>query len=172
MLGGARSGKSAWAEQLLAGRADVTYVATGGARPGDEEWAARVAVHRDRRPASWTTVESVDLAGVLRSAPGAVLVDSMGLWLTSVLDATGAWDGGAEAAVEAQVSELVATWRARGAPVVAVSEEVGGGVVPPTASGRLFRDVMGWLNTLLAADSDQVVLVVAGLPLVLRAPDR
>lgn len=170
VLGGARSGKSAWAEDRLASRRDVTYVATGGAREGDQEWAARVAAHRARRPASWATVETGDVAAVLRTVQGPVLLDSLGLWLTAVLDLTSAWGGGADAAVEARVTELLAAWRARRAPLVAVSEEVGSGVVPATISGRIFRDAMGRLNSRLAAESEHVVLLVAGLPLVLRAP--
>ena len=96
VLGGARSGKSRYAESRLAAAPAVTYVATGGARDGDAEWAARVAAHRARRPAAWRTVETTDVAACLRAAgPGtAVLVDCLALWLTAVLDDAGAWDPG------------------------------------------------------------------------------
>ena len=88
LLGGARSGKSIEAERSLAAHPRVTYVATGGTRDGDAEWAARVRAHRDRRPASWTTTESLDVAAALRTADAAdaVLVDCLALWLAGSLD--------------------------------------------------------------------------------------
>ncbi len=168
VLGGARSGKSTLAEETLADRADVTYLATGGHGRGDAEWLARVAAHRERRPASWRTVETTDVAGRLRAATGPVLLDCLGTWLTARIDRHAAWDGGPLERVEADVDELVAAWRACPVQAVAVSNEVGSGVVPATASGRLFRDLLGRLNARIAAESDSVVLVVAGLPTRLR----
>lgn len=170
VLGGARSGKSAHAEALLAVEPAVTYLATGGVREGDPEWAERVRQHRSRRPRSWRTVETVDVAEELRSASDAVLLDCLGTWLTARMDRHHVWDGGdGMKAVSADIDELVSAWRACPAPVVAVSNEVGSGVVPPTASGRLFRDLLGVLNTQIAAASDEVVLMVAGRPLSLPA---
>ncbi|MFL0178435.1 bifunctional adenosylcobinamide kinase/adenosylcobinamide-phosphate guanylyltransferase [Mycobacterium sp. SMC-15] len=170
VLGGARSGKSAHAEALLAAEPAVTYLATGGVREGDPEWAERVRLHRARRPGSWRTVETVDVAEELRSAPNALLLDCLGTWLTARMDLHHVWDGGDGLnAVSADIDELVAAWRACPAPVVAVSNEVGSGVVPPTASGRLFRDLLGVLNARIAAASDEVVLMVAGRPLRLPA---
>lgn len=172
ILGGARSGKSAEAERRLRNAGAVTYVATGGDREGDPEWAERVAAHRARRPAHWRTVETTDVAAVLRESSGAVLIDCLGLWLTAVLDECAAWDeaawhsGGARA-VAARVDELVSAWRATDAHVVAVSAEVGMSVVPDTSAGRRFRDELGRLNQRLAAESDKVLLVVAGRVLVL-----
>jgi adenosylcobinamide kinase / adenosylcobinamide-phosphate guanylyltransferase len=205
VLGGARSGKSEQAELRLAGEPDVTYVATGprgdagssvlagSAVPtGDPEWAARVAAHRARRPHWWRTVETTDLAGVLREARGAVLIDGIGTWLAAVMDECGAWDGPAEAAgrpgaeaagrpgaeaagqpgagqagagaagLAERIAGLVGGWRQTGAHVVAVSDETGLGVVPETRAGRLFRDELGRLNRLLAAESEETELVVAG----------
>jgi adenosylcobinamide kinase / adenosylcobinamide-phosphate guanylyltransferase len=173
ILGGARSGKSAEAERRLAGTPDVTYVATGGRREGDAEWAERIAAHRARRPGHWRTFETTDVATVLRNSTGAVLVDGLGLWLAAVLDECGGWDdaawraGPGRAAVTARVDELVAAWGATRAHVVAVSDEVGMGVVPGTAAGRRFRDELGRLNQRLAADADEVLLVVAGRVLML-----
>jgi adenosylcobinamide kinase/adenosylcobinamide-phosphate guanylyltransferase len=92
VLGGARSGKSERAELRLAGEPDVTYVATGGNGTGDPEWAARVAAHRARRPAWWRTAETSDLADLLGTARGALLIDGIGTWLAAVLDECGAWD--------------------------------------------------------------------------------
>ncbi|HEU4675861.1 MAG TPA: bifunctional adenosylcobinamide kinase/adenosylcobinamide-phosphate guanylyltransferase [Motilibacteraceae bacterium] len=169
VLGGARSGKSTHAEWLLSAEPSVRYAATGGMREGDVEWAARVAAHRARRPAGWRTLETTDLLPLL-AEPGPLLVDCLSLWLTTVLDEAGAWDGDPAALDEARgrVDELVAAWRSAPGPVVAVSNEVGSGVVPATASGRMFRDELGRLNARIAAESDDVVLLVAGLPTTLR----
>ena len=168
VLGGARSGKSALAEQLLAARPRVTYVATGGTRDGDEEWRERVRAHVARRPSTWRTVETGDVAGCLRGADGPLLVDCLGTWLAARLDAHGVWDGGPEQAVDADVADLLSAWRATAVPVVAVSNEVGSGVVPATASGRLFRDLLGRLNAAVAAESETVLLAVAGVAVPLR----
>jgi adenosylcobinamide kinase / adenosylcobinamide-phosphate guanylyltransferase len=180
VLGGARSGKSERAELRLAGEPDVTYVAAGaGADAVDAEWAARVAGHRARRPAWWRTVETNDLAGVLtgawgaegvpgvpgtKRARGAVLIDGIGTWLAAVMDECGAWGGSVEAAarVAGRVAGLVAAWRQTEGYVVAVSDEVGLGVVPAAAAGRRFRDELGRLNQVLAAESEETELVVAG----------
>jgi len=171
VLGGARSGKSTEAERLLAAEPEVTYVATGGTRD-DPDWRARVAAHRARRPVSWRTEETADVAGVLDRACAPVLVDCLTLWLTSVLDGCGAWDDTVPddrvaAAVDGEVDRLVQAWRATSVPVVAVSNEVGSGVHPATPPGRLFRDLMGRVNATLAAESDAVLLVVAGRVLAL-----
>jgi adenosylcobinamide kinase / adenosylcobinamide-phosphate guanylyltransferase len=171
VIGGARSGKSERAELRVAAEAEVTYVATAprwrdGA--GDRDWAARVAAHRARRPAWWRTVETTDLAGVLGSARGAVLIDGIGTWLTAVLDECDAWDGTREK-VAGRITELIGAWRQARALVVAVSDEAGMGVIPATPAGRLFRDELGRLNQALAAESEETELVVAGLALPLNA---
>lgn len=167
VLGGARSGKSAEAERRLLGEAEVTYVATAPPRPGDEEWARRLDLHRARRPASWQTVETADLVPLLATAGAPLLVDDLGLLVTTVLDETGAWDGGDLTAAHERLDALVSAWRATDRRVVAVSPEVGGGVVPDTRSGRVFRDELGRLAARLAAESERVVQVVAGRVLVL-----
>ncbi|GAB7183609.1 adenosyl cobinamide kinase/adenosyl cobinamide phosphate guanylyltransferase [Kitasatospora sp. Ki12] len=177
LLGGARSGKSTRAEQLLADRPDVLYVATGGTRDGDAEWAQRVSLHRERRPASWRTAETCDLEAVLADTadPAPVLIDCLALWLTSVMDECGAWDDEAwadraEAAVQRRCEALATAWAATGRTVVAVSNEVGMGVVPATAAGRRFRDTLGRLNMAVADASERVLLVVAGQVLTVK-PD-
>lgn len=168
VLGGARSGKSEEAELRLAGEPDVTYVATGPDGVGDPEWAARVAAHRARRPAWWRTAETTDLAAVLGSARGAVLIDGIGTWLAAVMDECGAWDGaGGAGGLEERISGLVVAWRQTRACVVAVSDEVGLGVVPQTSAGRRFRDELGRLNQALAAESEEAEIVVAGRVLAL-----
>jgi adenosylcobinamide kinase / adenosylcobinamide-phosphate guanylyltransferase len=165
VLGGARSGKSEQAELRLAGEPEVTYVAAGtGGEAGDPEWAARVAAHRARRPAWWRTAETTDLAGVLAGASGALLIDGIGTWLAAAMDECGAWDGSAEAAARlaGRIGGLAGAWRQTRAHVVAVSDEAGLGVVPATPAGRLFRDELGRLNQVLAAESEEAELVVAG----------
>lgn len=171
ITGGVRSGKSAYAERLLAGRADVTYVATGPVPDpaSDPEWAARIAAHRSRRsPLGWTTVETADPARVLRGADGPVLLDCLGTWLTGCLDELEAWQRPAldwQPAWDDRARAFVDAWRE--ADVVAVTNEVGWGVVPEHRSGRLFADLLGRLNQQVAAASDEVVLMVMGRPIVL-----
>ena len=173
VLGGARSGKSATAESMLAWAAAVDYVATGKpAGSGDAEWDERVSQHQARRPAAWRTLETCDVADVL-SAPGAgtpVLVDCLATWLAQVMDDCGVWscepDAGTRLAARAE--DLIAAWQRTGRHVVAVSNEVGSGVVPPTESGRRFRDELGWLNSRIASASDEVWFCTAGIPRRLR----
>lgn len=170
VLGGARSGKSRHAEELLARHPKVLYVATGGVPDeADAEWAARVRLHQRRRPAHWHTVETADPASVLREARDPVLLDCLATWLTGVLDEAGAWqdDTGWRERVEERVADLLDAWRGARVPIVAVSNEVGSGVVPATPAGRLFRDLLGELNASVARAADQVLLVVAGRALQL-----
>ncbi|MEV5506981.1 bifunctional adenosylcobinamide kinase/adenosylcobinamide-phosphate guanylyltransferase [Streptomyces orinoci] len=173
VLGGARSGKSVEAERRLESFPRVLYVATGGTRDDDPDWAARVALHRERRPASWRTTETCDLVPLLAAEGPPLLIDCLALWLTHVMDEAGAWDdasweGGGRKAVAERVRELTAAVRATGRTVVAVSNEVGSGVVPATSSGRRFRDELGRLNAAFAAECEHVLLVVAGQALPLR----
>ncbi|WP_020575461.1 nicotinate-nucleotide--dimethylbenzimidazole phosphoribosyltransferase [Actinopolymorpha alba] len=174
VLGGARSGKSTTAERLVKDplSAPVTYLATGPQpTPDDPEWEERVRLHRARRPAHWTTVETRDLVAHLDAdGPEPLLIDCLSTWLTSVMDAHGLWDQkpDAEEAVAAEVDALVASWRTTTRSVVAVSNEVGSGVVPATWSGRVFRDQLGVLNSRLASDSDEVWLTTAGIAQRLR----
>ncbi|MCA0328345.1 MAG: bifunctional adenosylcobinamide kinase/adenosylcobinamide-phosphate guanylyltransferase [Actinobacteria bacterium] len=176
VTGGARSGKSHRAESLLAAEPHVRYVATGGAREGDAEWASRVALHRGRRPSTWTTLETLDVVAVLADGRGPVLVDCLALWLAGVLDRARAWESVAGtaaraeslAAVERECARLVEAVRLCTTDVVLVTNEVGSGVVPEHESGRLYRDLLGSLNARIAAVCDDVELVVAGRPLTLR----
>jgi adenosylcobinamide kinase/adenosylcobinamide-phosphate guanylyltransferase len=151
----------------------VLYVATGGTRGGDTEWAARVAAHRERRPGSWRTAETTDLEPVLGEDGPPVLIDCLSLWLTDVMDQVGAWDdaewaGGGEKALRERVRSLTEAVRRTRRTVVAVSNEVGSGIVPATASGRRYRDELGRLNAAFGAECEQVLLVVAGAAMVLR----
>ncbi|MFD5520195.1 bifunctional adenosylcobinamide kinase/adenosylcobinamide-phosphate guanylyltransferase [Streptomyces sp. NPDC127066] len=173
VLGGARSGKSVEAERRMETFADVLYVATGGTRGGDSEWAQRVGAHRERRPGSWGTVETCDLVPLLDGDGPPLLVDCLSLWLTDAMDSVDAWDdaewsGGGERALRARVEELVAAVRRTRRTLVAVSNEVGSGIVPATASGRRYRDELGRLNAAFAGECEHVLLVVAGQALTLR----
>ena len=171
VLGGARSGKSRYAEDLLRSRTDVDYVACGLVPDGsDAEWDDRVAAHRTRRPRSWRTLETIDLPAVLGAAGPPVLLDCLSTWLARTMDDCGTWTGapGADDRLAAAVDAVVEAWRGAARPVVAVSNEVGSGVVPATPSGRRYRDELGVLNARIAAASDRVWLLTAGLPQRLR----
>ncbi|MFB6522431.1 bifunctional adenosylcobinamide kinase/adenosylcobinamide-phosphate guanylyltransferase [Streptomyces sp. NPDC056401] len=173
VLGGARSGKSYEAERRLSGYPEVVYVATGGTREGDAEWAARIGLHRERRASSWRTEETCDLVPLLAQEGPPLLIDCLALWLTDAMDRAGAWDdsvwaGGGSKELAARVGELVAAVRATRRQVVLVSNEVGSGVVPATASGRRFRDELGRLNAGVAGECEHVLLVVAGQALALK----
>lgn len=173
VLGGARSGKSVEAERRLEAFPDVLYVATGGTRGGDSEWASRVSAHRERRPGSWRTVETCDLVPLLAEDGPPLLVDCLSLWLTDAMDTVNAWDdaewsGGGERALRARTDELVDAVRSTRRTLVAVSNEVGSGIVPATASGRRYRDELGRLNARFADECEHVLLLVAGQALRLR----
>jgi adenosylcobinamide kinase/adenosylcobinamide-phosphate guanylyltransferase len=165
VLGGARSGKSRYAENLISAlpppwQAPWTYVAT--AEPGDAEMVERIASHRARRGPSWHTVEAPrDLAGSLQAARTApVLVDCLTLWLSNLTLAG--------ANIDAEMERLDDALAGAAAPIVMVANEVGYGIVPDHPLGRRFRDLQGVLNQRIAARADRVVLVVAGLPLALK----
>lgn len=174
VTGGVRSGKSRHAEALLLppnlpGDAPVTYLASGPQRD-DADWAARVAAHQQRRPASWSTVESTDAATALTRSDGPVLLDCLGTWLTAQLDDLEAWEAPEidwGSALDARIDALESAWRGAG-HVIAVTNEVGWGVVPAHRSGRVFADRLGLLNQRLAASADRVDLVVAGQVLTVK----
>lgn len=169
VIGGARSGKSAYAESLVSGYPAVTYVATAPTRGDDPEWTSRVAAHKLRRPTSWATVETTDLVSVLGHPAGSrtpLLIDSVTEWLAAAMDDAGSWtgDGGAEARLRHSTDALVAAWAAVTGGAVAVTDEVGQGVVPESAAGRLFRDELGHLNQRLAQSASAVWFITAGMP--------
>jgi adenosylcobinamide kinase/adenosylcobinamide-phosphate guanylyltransferase len=166
VLGGARSGKSAYAERLVAASGlEAIYVAT--AAPGDTEMAERIAEHRKRRGPAWRTVEApVNLESALAEEAGegrAVLVDCLTLWLSNLMFA--------DANVEKRGAKLAETARNVAGLRVFVSNEVGLGLVPETPLGRRFRDAQGRLNQAMAAVADHVVFMAAGLPLVLKGQE-
>lgn len=163
VLGGARSGKSRYAETraVETGLARI-YVAT--AEAGDAEMRARIARHRAGRGDGWLTVEApLDLAGAIDAHAGAervVLVDCLTLWLSNRMLAGGD--------VESAVSDAIAAIGRAAGPVILVSNEVGWGIVPDNALARRFRDAAGFANQRFAAAVDEVQLVCAGLPLPLK----
>jgi adenosylcobinamide kinase/adenosylcobinamide-phosphate guanylyltransferase len=163
VLGGARSGKSAVAEAMAArGGPPVTYVATMDPA-GDAELQARVAAHRERRDASWATVDATDdLAGTLTRVRGTALVDSLGPWVAR-------FGGGADQ-VAARAAALCEVLAGREGDTVVVSDEVGLAVHPSSPEGRCFRDALGLLNHAVSAVADKAYLVVAGRALELPPP--
>jgi adenosylcobinamide kinase/adenosylcobinamide-phosphate guanylyltransferase len=168
VLGGARSGKSIAAERMLADVPDVVYVATGGDDSGNPEWAERIAKHQARRPSTWGLAETIDLVPLLTSAGPPLLIDCLTLWLSRTMDAVGVWTDLSRAdLVDDRISELAAAWSAAARRVVAVSNDVGSGIVPADAGTRLFRDLMGRLNTTISLASDEVLWTVAGRTLPL-----
>ena len=162
VLGGARSGKSRYAESLItACPPPWDYVAT--AEPLDDEMRARIGEHRARRGAGWRVIEAPrDLAGALtaRSDGSAMLVDCLTLWLSNLMLA--------QRDIDAEMDRLEAALSGIARPLVLVSNEVGLGIVPDNALARRFRDAQGRLNQRIAARADRVVLMVAGLPLVVK----
>jgi adenosylcobinamide kinase/adenosylcobinamide-phosphate guanylyltransferase len=179
ILGGARSGKSAHAESIaVQAGVDVVYIATAGA--GDAEMTQRIMHHRERRPATWITVEEpLALGAALRRwcAPGrVVLVDCLTLWLTNLMLSDGArhldvGDLELPARFEAERSDFLAALDeigSSGGELILVSNEVGMGIVPWGALSRRFADEAGRLNQAVAARCDRALLIVAGLPLVLK----
>jgi adenosylcobinamide kinase / adenosylcobinamide-phosphate guanylyltransferase len=163
VLGGARSGKSRYAEKLVEGVAlSGTYCATAEAR--DTEMAERIAAHRARRGPFWRTIERPLALATAIAAEAAsarpILVDCLTLWLSNLLLAGRNPDE--------EAGTLCRELREAAGPIVLVSNEVGMGIVPQTPLGRSFRDASGWLNQEVAATADRVVFVAAGLPLVLK----
>jgi adenosylcobinamide kinase / adenosylcobinamide-phosphate guanylyltransferase len=169
VLGGARSGKSGYAQSLVLNRPAI-YVATAR-RDGDREMRARIMRHRGDRPEHWITIEEpIDVpAAVRRATPreAPVIVECVTLWLSNLFERE------SRTPVRKQQEILLGAVRqlaavAQERDVIAVSNEVGGGIVPTTRLGRRFRDLQGWANQILAREAGVVVMVVAGLPMVLK----
>jgi adenosylcobinamide kinase/adenosylcobinamide-phosphate guanylyltransferase len=163
IIGGARSGKSTYAERLAQSHSgELVYIATG--EPGDEEMRSRIALHRERRGSKWYTIEEpIALAHVLQKecrAERFVLVDCMTLWISNLLLA--------DKPIRAAVEELCTLLPQLDGMLVLVSNEVGMGIVPDNALARRFRDEAGFANQQLAATCSHVVFMAAGLPLRLK----
>jgi adenosylcobinamide kinase/adenosylcobinamide-phosphate guanylyltransferase len=178
ITGGARSGKSAFAESLAAQTTRaVTYIAT--LEPLDDEMRDRIARHRARRPASWRTVEAPgDLAAAVRTADDgdAILLDCLAVWTSNRLlslhdEVPAPLDLAAlEETVTTDVRALLDLLAARSGPAILVTNEVGDGLVPPYALGRAYRDLLGRVNQQVSRGALHAYLVVAGRPLPLPPP--
>jgi adenosylcobinamide kinase/adenosylcobinamide-phosphate guanylyltransferase len=176
ILGGARSGKSSHAQRLAAQHAGlVLYVATAQAL--DDEMSARIRVHRDERPPQWQTLEAPLGVGPavqsLLPPPGLVLLDCLTMLVTNVLlqaapDPNAPDEAAASAALEQEMSALLSAVTAGSADWIIVSNEVGLGLVPPYPLGRLYRDLLGWANQRLAARANEVLWMVAGIPVPIQ----
>ncbi|HEX4066960.1 MAG TPA: bifunctional adenosylcobinamide kinase/adenosylcobinamide-phosphate guanylyltransferase [Acidobacteriaceae bacterium] len=166
VLGGARSGKSRYAEKLASGAASVTYIAT--AQPCDDEMTEKIRLHREGRPKEWRTVEEPLALGPAVTGNSAIseylIVDCLTIFAANLLEASGE----DAALMEGGVAQLLEALGSPACPVVLVSNEVGSGVVPAYALGRRYRDLLGAVNQRVAACADNVLLMVAGLPLVLK----
>lgn len=178
VTGGARSGKSSYAERLAARQPHpVTYIAT--LEPLDEEMRERIARHQSQRPDGWTTIEAPHaLAGAYRAVPGdhCVLLDCLSLWVSNrllTLGETPALTAIAELEQQliVELEELRRLGGEREADTIVVSNEVGSGVVPPSALGRAYRDLLGRANQYVAAGADRAWLLVAGRALELPAAE-
>ncbi len=168
VLGGARSGKSAFAVTLAREARRVTFVAT--AEGGDQEMRRRIAAHRRSRPQSWKTVEAPVAVprAVAEARADVVIVDCLSLWLSNLALDPGHAPASRERAILSQVRALVRAARRRRGTVVIVSNEVGMGIVPAAPLGRVYRDLVGRANQLIAGAADQVYLLVAGIPVEVR----
>jgi adenosylcobinamide kinase/adenosylcobinamide-phosphate guanylyltransferase len=166
VLGGARSGKSRHAVAVQPPRARVAFIAT--ARPGDGDMAARIARHRAERPAHWITIEEpFDVSARLRALRGvdAAVIDCVTLWVSNLM-----LRGDAEESILDAAARLAQVLPGCAFDVTLVSNEVGEGVHPETEAGLRFRDLLGSVNQRLATACDRAVLMVAGIPLVLKTP--
>ncbi len=167
VLGGVRSGKSRYAEELGQTATRVVYIATAEAR-GDDEMKSKIQRHQSDRPDHWTTVEeSVELARAIGSAPLGtefILIDCLTLFAANILERFGEQT----TADHAEVLSLCESLASSPSSIILVSNEVGSGVVPAYALGRRFRDLTGEINQRIAAQADNVVFMVAGLPLILK----
>lgn len=172
VLGGARSGKSAFAESLAGHGEQTLFVAT--AEPLDEDMRRRILKHRERRPAAWDTLEEpLDPAAVIPSALAGhdtLLLDCVTVWVSNLMLALGD-KAHVETEILARAGALLDLYDRTPASWIVVSNEVGSGVVPATGLGRDYRDVLGKVNQLLASRADQVYLMVAGLAMELKSPD-
>jgi adenosylcobinamide kinase/adenosylcobinamide-phosphate guanylyltransferase len=175
VTGGSRSGKSGFAESLAtelaaSGQHGVTYLATGAAPDPevDLDWALRIARHRDRRPSTWAVIETLDIVSQLSVDDSSILlIDGIGTWLARTMDDTGFWASpelpSVRQGLDAELAALTSTFAQTTRTVIAVTDEVGSGVVPPTEAGRRFRDELGQLNIALARAASEVWLISVGL---------
>ncbi len=168
ILGGARSGKSRYAQKLASELKRVAFIAT--ARPSDSEMRRKIAQHRSERPASWETIEApTDLANAIESRSTkatVIIIDCLTLYLDNVMHAK----RGAVIEIERRLHQVCEAIRTSKSSVIVVSNEVGCGVVPAFRSGRRYRDLLGQLNQQIAEMADRVIFMVAGMALTVKDP--
>jgi len=167
VLGGARSGKSRYAEALAAQFDSVVYIACARRDSTDAEWMERIAAHRQRRPGHWRTEETTQLAAAIKDhqdEAACILIDCLGTWVTALVDDADTWQDRSRATtvVMSACDALATAIGESRTSVVLVTNEVGSGVVPSSASGRLFRDLLGMVNLRVAQVCDKSTLMVAG----------
>lgn len=169
VTGGSRSGKSSYAESLLLTEEEVDYLATSKNDPSDAEWTRRIELHRARRPKTWRTLETLDLASPISAETNVpLMIDCLGVWLSRIMDENDFWASLDTSVLERPVKKLVEALENASRPVVLVTNEVGWSLVPPDAGSRAYRDELGRLNASVANVCDTVVLCVAGQPLRIK----
>jgi adenosylcobinamide kinase/adenosylcobinamide-phosphate guanylyltransferase len=169
VLGGVRSGKSRYAQELASGGKRVAFIAT--AEAGDDDMRQRIARHRADRPANWTTFEApLALEDTLLNCGSqfdTVLVDCLTVWTSNVMS----YEGSDDDRMLAHADRLADVLRSSSASIILVSNEVGSGIHPNSEIGRHFRDLLGFVNQRVAAAADEVILLVAGCPLFVKQPE-
>ena len=172
ILGGARSGKSAYAEKLAAEIGhSILYIATAEAK--DEEMSARIEAHRQGRPAGWQTLEAPRQVAIalnqIETSPDALLLDCLTLLVSNIVLALESHPQTViEAAIQSEIEAIVEVQKRLDIPLIVVSNEVGLGLVPPYPLGRVYRDALGRANQYLAASADKVLFMIAGLPMAVK----
>ncbi len=178
VIGGARSGKSHFAESLPPQNQIVTYIATAPKFEIDPEWQIRVATHKDRRPKHWSTIETINLDQVLTESKSGdfLIIDCLTLWCSATIDEQNGWarieDNGefmeVETELAARFQNLTMSLAATLSQVVIVTNEVGYGITPDSTTVRFFRDQLGKLNIAVAKIAGEVFQVTAGIPVKLK----
>ena len=166
VLGGVRSGKSRFAQRTASGSGSVIFIAT--AKPSDPEMELRIERHRKSRPAAWQTLEvpiDLDVAiSSLQDPKQLVVIDCLTVYLANVMSKA----QGKESAIRDHTERLCSALEETKSSIILVSNEVGSGVHAPTATGRLYCDLLGELNQRVAALADNVILMVAGIPVAIK----
>ena len=168
LIGGARSGKSALALDIARKwGGPVTFIATG--EPRDEEMSARIEQHKAERDPAWTTIEEpIEIAEAISQSPvdSLVILDCLTLWAANL------FDRGIEGEGEARARQASAVSSSRTTPLIVITNEVGSGIVPDNATARAYRDLLGSINSIFAADSREVLLVAAGRVSPMKKPEE
>lgn len=179
VVGGSRSGKSAFAEQMAANLAfdykqEVYYIATGTIC--DDDFAQRVRKHQERRPSSWHTIEEPYVLDIILTKhidkPGIYLIDGIGTWITNLMYEDNLahfnWGNQEESAFFQKLDSFIRSWKSMQGTIILIADEVGMGIVPENAQARIFRDLNGWANQRLAQEAQEVHHLVCGIGLRIK----